>query len=68
MGKTGDLSRISESKKAGVDKEMIQAVKKAAHKGSAVLTTRDILKKEKPSGSLELYEPEEDYSSFYKKK
>lgn len=47
---------------------MIQSVKKSAHKGTAVLSMKDILKKENPSGSLELYTPEEDYSSFYKKK
>lgn len=29
---------------------------------------KDILKKENPSGHLDLYQPEEDYSSFYKKK
>lgn len=68
VGKTGDLSRISESKKAGIDKEMIQQVKKNSHKGTAVLSMKDILKKENPSGTLELYSPEEDYSSFYKPK
>lgn len=68
VGKTGDLSRISESKKAGIDKEMIQQVKKSSLKGTNVLTMKDILKKENPSGSLELYTPEGDYSSFYKKK
>ena len=47
---------------------MIQSVKKSTHKGTAVLTMKEILKKENPSGSLELYTPEEDYSSFYKKK
>lgn len=68
VGKTGDLSRISESKKAGVDKEMIQEVKKSKLKGTTVITMKDILKKENPAGSLELYTPEGDFSSFYKKK
>lgn len=49
----GDLSRIQESKKSGLDKDNIQAVKLAgSKKGTTVLTTKDILKKENPHASL----------------
>lgn len=47
---------------------MIQEVKKSKLKGTTVITMKDILKKENPAGSLELYTPEGDFSSFYKKK
>jgi hypothetical protein len=48
---------------------MIQEVKKSSHKTTAVLTMKDILKKENPGASLQTWDSEaETFSSFYKKK
>jgi hypothetical protein len=64
----GDLSRYEESKKAGIAKDTIQEVKLGSKKVTSVLELKDILKKENPSKTLDIYEHEEENSSFSKKK
>jgi len=55
-------------KKVGVDKKATQEVDLEDLEETKVLTMREILKKESPSAILNIYEPTEESSSFFKKR